>query len=97
MLPVSWDPYRRDPAELALLERVAAERRREADSYRRRRITSLMPTSKKGRAKKAMPAHLQVGAHRGEEEGVWEIGRYQHKLSRTKCKSAEGGGWLGGS
>eukprot|EP00198_Chlamydomonas_reinhardtii_P011600 XP_001700937.1 hypothetical protein CHLREDRAFT_187405 [Chlamydomonas reinhardtii] len=85
VLPVSWDPYRRDPAELALLERVAAERRREADSYRRRRITSLMPTSKKGRAKKAMPAHLQAWNNLRASQAA------AAKATKTPKEAQEGG------
>ncbi|KXZ44090.1 hypothetical protein GPECTOR_74g704 [Gonium pectorale] len=63
VLAPGWDPYRRDPAELALLEAMAADRQRDADQYRRRRITSLIPQPKKGPgrpARKKMPAHLQM-------------------------------------
>ncbi|GFR49140.1 hypothetical protein Agub_g11157, partial [Astrephomene gubernaculifera] len=65
-LPVfspQWDPYRRDPAELARLELMVAERQRDAESYRRRRITSLLPQPKKGPGRpprKKIPPHLQA-------------------------------------
>ncbi len=64
MLSPLWDPYARDPTELASLEALVVERRREAEHYRRRRAAKERPPAKKGPGrppKSKIPPHLQVG------------------------------------